>query len=86
MWAQRTAIHYGTPPTSWRASRLAFLSPNLSASCFFFAGPLIFSLVVSFYDWKTTGTSRSFVGIDNYIQALSIDVASSPTPNAAAKS
>jgi hypothetical protein len=63
---------------------LAFLSPNLLGFLFFFAGPLLFSLIVSFYDWQTTGTGRTFVGLDNYIEALSLDFASAsrrvPTP------
>ncbi|HYN35293.1 MAG TPA: sugar ABC transporter permease [Ilumatobacteraceae bacterium] len=83
MWQRDVGRVFGTTASTERAlTGLAFLSPNLLGFLFFFAGPVIFSLVVSFYDWKTTGTSRSFVGIDNYIQALSIDVASSPTGNA----
>lgn len=83
MWQRDVGRVFGTTASTERAlTGLAFLSPNLLGFLFFFAGPVVFSLVVSFYDWKTTGTSRSFVGIDNYIQALSIDVASSPTANA----
>ncbi len=83
MWQRDVGRVFGTTASTERAlTGLAFLSPNLLGFLFFFAGPVIFSLVVSFYDWKTTGTSRSFVGIDNYIQALSIDVASSETGNA----
>ena len=83
MWQRDVGRVFGTTASTERAlTGLAFLSPNLLGFLFFFAGPVIFSLVVSFYDWKTTGTSRSFVGIDNYTQALSIDVASSPTGNA----
>ncbi len=83
MWQREVGRVFGTTASTERAlTGLAFLSPNLLGFLFFFAGPVIFSLIVSFYDWKTTGTSRSFVGIDNYTQALAIDVASSPTPNA----
>jgi ABC-type sugar transport system permease subunit len=83
MWQRDVGRVFGTTASTERAlTGLAFLSPNLLGFLFFFAGPVIFSLIVSFYDWKTTGTGRSFIGIDNYIQALSIDVASSPTPNA----
>ena len=83
MWQRDVGRVFGTTASTERAlTGLAFLSPNLLGFLFFFAGPVIFSLVVSFYDWKTTGTSRSFVGIDNYTQALSLDFASSPTGNA----
>jgi ABC-type sugar transport system permease subunit len=83
MWHREVGRVFGTTASTERAlSGLAFLSPNLLGFLFFFAGPVLFSLVVSFYDWRTTGTSRSFVGLDNYVRALSLDVASSPTPNA----
>lgn len=83
MWQRDVGRIFGTTASTERAlTGLAFLSPNLLGFLFFFAGPVIFSLIVSFFDWKTTGTGRSFVGIDNYIQALSIDFASSPTGNA----
>ncbi len=65
---------FGTTASTERTlTGLAFLSPNLLGFLFFFAGPVLFSLVVSFFDWKTTGTGRTFIGIDNYIEALSLD-------------
>jgi ABC-type sugar transport system permease subunit len=83
MWQRDIGRLFNTTSSEERTlSGLAFLSPNLIGFLFFFAGPLVFSLIVSFFDWKTTGTSRSFVAFDNYIEALSIDFASSPTPNA----
>jgi ABC-type sugar transport system permease subunit len=83
MWQRRVAVHFGTSASEEQTlSGLAFLSPNLIGFAFFFAFPLLFSLFVSFYDWKTTGTGRSFVGLDNYIEALSLDFASAPAPNA----
>jgi ABC-type sugar transport system permease subunit len=39
-------------------------------------------LVVSFYEWKTTGTGRTFVGIDNYVRAFSFDLSSADAANA----
>ena len=83
MWHRDVGRLFNTTSSEERTlSGLAFLSPNLIGFLFFFAGPLVFSLIVSFFDWKTTGTSRSFVGIDNYVEALSIDFASSASANA----
>ncbi len=83
MWARDVGRWFGTTSSEERTlSGLAFLSPNLIGFLFFFAGPLVFSLIVSFFDWKTTGTSRNFVFLDNYIEALSLDFASSSSANA----
>jgi ABC-type sugar transport system permease subunit len=83
MWQRDVGRLFGTTSSEERTlSGLAFLSPNLIGFLFFFAGPLVFSLIVSFYDWRTTGTSRSFVGLDNYIEALSLDFANPPNANA----
>ena len=83
MWRRDVGRIFGTTASVERTlTGLAFLSPNLLGFLFFFAGPVLFSLVVSFYDWKTTGTGRSFIGIDNYVEALSLDFASAPAANA----
>lgn len=76
MWAQRTAIHYDTPSERLEAqSGWLFLSPNLIGFLLFFAGPLIFSLVISFYAWDGI-TSPTFVGLGNYVETLGLSVAS----------
>jgi len=83
MWQRRVAVHFGTSAAEEQTlSGLAFLSPNLIGFMFFFAGPLLFSLVVSFFEWKTTGTGRTFVGIDNYVRAMSLDISSADAANA----
>jgi ABC-type sugar transport system permease subunit len=83
MWEREVGRIFGTTASTERTlTGLAFLSPNLLGFLFFFAGPVLFSLVVSFYDWRTTGTGRTFIGIDNYIEALSLDVASASGPGA----
>lgn len=76
MWAQRTAIHYDTPADKLESQAgWLFLSPNLIGFLLFFAGPLIFSLVISFYAWDGI-TSPTFVGLGNYIETLGLSFAS----------
>jgi ABC-type sugar transport system permease subunit len=53
-----------------------YLSPNLLGFLAFFAGPLVFSMAISFYDWDGV-TQAVFVGFDNYVETLSLAVASS---------
>ena len=73
----RAARHFGTSRAAEEAlSGLAFLSPNLIGFSVFFAFPLLFSLWVSFFDWKTTNTGKEFIGLDNYVRALSLDISS----------
>ncbi len=55
---------------------LLYLSPNLLGFLVFFAGPLLFSLVISFFDWDPLG-DKSFTGLSNYANLLSLDVAGS---------
>ncbi|GLQ17127.1 sugar ABC transporter permease [Maritalea porphyrae] len=49
-----------------------FISPWILGFLFFTLGPLIFSLVMSFYDWPVVG-ERTFVGVDNYRVMLTED-------------
>jgi ABC-type sugar transport system permease subunit len=83
MWSRQAARHFGTSRAAEEAlSGLAFLSPNLIGFSIFFAFPLLFSLWVSFFDWKTTNTGKEFIGIDNYTRALSLDISSADAPSA----
>jgi ABC-type sugar transport system permease subunit len=83
MWSRRAARHVGTSRAAEEAlSGLAFLSPNLIGFSVFFAFPLLFSLWVSFFDWKTTNTGKEFIGLDNYTRALSLDLSSADGPGA----
>lgn len=50
-----------------------FLSPNLLGFLFFFAGPLVLSLYVSFTDWDAFGT-RNWIGLENYAEIVNLDV------------
>ena len=83
MWSRAAAKHFGsTRQVDEALSGLAFLSPNLLGFLIFFAFPLLFSLWVSFFDWDTTNTTRDFIGLENYIRALSLDFANSAQGNA----
>ena len=83
MWSRPAARHFGTTrSTEDTLSGLAFLSPNLLGFLVFFAFPLLFSLWVSFFDWKTTNTGREFIGVDNYVRALSLDFSGADAPGA----
>lgn len=76
MWAQRIAIHYDTSADKLESQAgWLFLSPNLIGFLLFFAGPLVFSLVISFYAWDGI-TSPTFVGLGNYIETLGLSVSS----------
>jgi len=83
MWRPALALRYQTSAETERTlTGLAFLSPNILGFLAFFAFPLAFSLYVSTFDWSTTAGSGDFVGIDNYVRALSLDFSSASGPNA----
>jgi ABC-type sugar transport system permease subunit len=68
------ALALGTSSTSQRTmDGLLFVSPNLIGFIAFFAGPLLFSLVVSLTEWDAFGTP-TFVGLGNYATILSLNV------------
>lgn len=55
-------------------SGFLFLSPNLLGFLFFFAGPLLLSLYVSFTNSDSFGT-QDWVGMDNYAKIVNLTVA-----------
>ncbi len=57
-----------------------FLSPNLLGFLVFVAGPLLFSLYVSFTDWDAFGT-RNWVGLDNYASILNLKIEPLASPD-----
>lgn len=61
---------------------LLFVSPNLLGFIAFFAGPLLFSLFVSFNEWDAFGT-KEFIGLGNYARVLSLDFSWSTAGQAA---
>jgi multiple sugar transport system permease protein len=51
---------------------IIFLLPGLALFLMFFFGPMLFSLRMSFFDWKIVHPDRSiFIGLQNYQKALS---------------
>jgi len=52
---------------------LLFVSPNVLGFLAFFAGPLLFSLYVSFNAWDAFADPE-WIGLGNYIEMLSLDV------------
>lgn len=74
MWHPAVAAQFGANGRiNESLSGLAFLSPNIIGLTVFFAGPLIFSLFISFFNWDTIGASHQFRGFGNYIEMLSLD-------------
>ncbi len=66
MWSQAAALHFQA--TAKQADRMVgwlYLSPNLVGFLAFFAFPLAFSLVISFFRWDGL-TSPTFIGLENY--------------------
>src|SRR5438445_5840582 len=46
------------------------LAPSVLAMCAILVYPLLFSLWVSFFDWRMAAANHAFVGLQNYIEAL----------------
>jgi ABC-type sugar transport system permease subunit len=65
---------------SERLSGWLFLSPNLLGFVLFFAGPLLFSLYVSFTNWDSFN-QRDWVGLANYARVFNLSVSVLATPD-----
>ncbi len=57
-----------------------FLSPNLIGFLLFFAGPLLFSLYISFTDSDAFGT-QNFIGLANYAEITNLDFVTLSSPD-----
>ena len=55
-----------------RLTPYLFISPWVLGFLFFTLGPLVFSLIMSFYDWPVVG-KRQFIGTENYQIMLTDD-------------
>lgn len=85
MWSPEMAIRFGTTNAQSEAlNGWLFLSPNIIGFTIFFAGPLLFSLVISFFDWDSLGQTRDFQGFGNYLKILALDIAKTDAPGALA--
>lgn len=77
MWSSRTAARFDESGARLEAQAgWLFLSPNLIGFLLFFAGPLVFSLFISFTEWNGI-TEATFVGLDNYAKTLGLSFADS---------
>ena len=77
MWAAKNRPHLSqeTMHTRRRSDllpALIFLLPGLVLFALFFLGPMLYSLRISFFQWKIVHPDQSvFVGFENYQRALS---------------
>jgi multiple sugar transport system permease protein len=46
------------------------LAPAVLAMCAILVYPLLFSLWVSLFDWRMAATTHAFIGLQNYVEAL----------------
>ncbi|MDW8394646.1 MAG: sugar ABC transporter permease [Anaerolineae bacterium] len=69
---------------SERLSGWLFLSPNLLGFLLFFAGPLLFSLYVSFTNWDAFNR-RDWIGLENYQRAFGLIVQPLASPDQPAR-
>lgn len=85
MWRKPSADAMGgNNAHSETLSGYLFLSPNLLGFLFFFAGPLIFSLYISFTNADAFSTPQ-FVGFENYAKILNVTVAPLDNPQQVAR-
>lgn len=80
MWRQPSADAMGANNSHEETlSGYLFLSPNLLGFLIFFAGPLLFSLYISFTDSDAVRPAH-WVGLDNYAKVLNIRIAQLAAP------
>ncbi len=81
MWRGESARAMGAKNIhTERLNGWLFLSPNLLGFILFFAGPLLFSLYVSFTNWDSFN-KRDWVGLDNYRRVFNLTVQALKTAN-----
>lgn len=75
MWRRPAAIAMNESSTDLEMlNGFLFLSPNLLGFIFFFAGPLLLSLYVSFTNADGFG-NQDWIGLANYLEIFNIDIA-----------
>jgi ABC-type sugar transport system permease subunit len=71
LWRDRATEHFGSTQTEVEVMNgLLFVSPNVLGFLAFLAGPLVFSLFVSFTNWDGLGDA-AWVGLRNYTDLFS---------------
>jgi ABC-type sugar transport system permease subunit len=81
LWRDQAAAYFqATKSQTEMLNSYLLLSPNLLGFLIFFAGPLLFSLYVSFTEWSAFGTPH-WVGLQNYSQIFSLTVAPLASPD-----
>ncbi len=79
-WQSRTGLLFNmTISQTEMLSGYLLVSPNLLGFLIFFAGPLLFSLYVSFTEWSAFGAPE-WVGFANYARLFSFDFATLAEP------
>ncbi len=85
MWRAPTALVLGAKSDdNITLNGFLFLSPNLLGFLFFFAGPLVLSLYISFTDSDAFGT-QNFIGLANYFEIFNLDIARLASPDQLAR-
>jgi ABC-type sugar transport system permease subunit len=84
MWRKPTAMLMGANNAHEEMlSGYLFLSPNLLGFLLFFAGPLLFSLYVSFTNFDATTGVRDWIGLQNYGDLLNLTIQPLDSPTQA---
>ncbi len=85
MWRSPTALALGAKTDDETAiNGYLFLSPNLLGFLFFFAGPLILSLYISFTDSDAFGT-QNWIGLSNYAEIFNLEIVRLASPDQLAR-
>jgi ABC-type sugar transport system permease subunit len=80
LWRERSGVYFNaTIGQNEMLNGYLLLSPNLLGFLIFFAGPLLFSLYVSFTEWSAFG-DKEWIGLANYAQILGLTTAPLATP------
>ena len=83
MWGEAGRQRFGaTLRDGETIDGVAFVAPNVIGFFIFFAGPLLFSLYVSFTNWDAFSTPV-FIGLQNYLDLLSFQIIVLPDPTVA---
>ncbi len=65
-------VPVGSRLAAWTERHVHYwlLAPAVLVMCAILVYPLLFSLWVSFFDWRMAATSHAFIGLQNYVEAV----------------